>query len=131
MSSTKGHRLGERVRGRSNYVRFNVEGFPDDWHLTVNRIIGEGSHAASWIEFTNADRTVQPGICFFDLQRDGTIIDTSPTFGQIRMSYRLIVRTWLSVTDVADLLICREGHCSPGEGHLPPAYWVTPAPQVH
>jgi predicted ester cyclase len=70
----EGPQTRERVRGRSNYVRFNVEGFPDDWHLTVNRIIGEGLHAASWIEFTNADRTVQPGICFFDLQGDGTII---------------------------------------------------------
>ena len=70
----EGPQTRERVRGRSNYVRFNVEGFPGDWHLTVNRIIGEGLHAASWIEFTNADRTVQPGICFFDLQGDGTII---------------------------------------------------------
>ena len=46
----------------------------DDWHLVVIRIIAEGSHASSWIEFTNADGTVQPGLCFFDLQEDGTII---------------------------------------------------------
>jgi hypothetical protein len=37
----------ERVRGRAAYVRFNVEGFPGDWHLTVQRIVGEGRHGAS------------------------------------------------------------------------------------
>lgn len=38
----EGPQTRERVRGRANYVRFNVEGFPGDWHLVVNRIIGEG-----------------------------------------------------------------------------------------
>ena len=62
----------ERVRGRAAYVRFNAEGFPGDWHLTVERIIGEGRHAASWIEFSDAgDR--YPGLCFFDLDEDGRI----------------------------------------------------------
>ena len=41
----------ERVRGRTAYMRFNIEGFPGDWHLNVERIIGEGRHAASWVEF--------------------------------------------------------------------------------
>ncbi len=70
----EGPQTRERVRGRSNYVRFNMEGFPGGWHLEVNRIIGDGLHASSWIQFTNADGTVQPGLCFFDLQDDGTIV---------------------------------------------------------
>ena len=62
----------ERVRGRTAYVRFNAEGFPGDWHLTVQRIIGEGRHGASWLEFSDAgDR--YPGLCFFDLDEDGRI----------------------------------------------------------
>ena len=69
----EGPQTRERVRGRSNYIRFNVEGFPGDWQLQVVRIVGEGEHAASWIEFTNADGTVQPGLCFFDLDPDGNI----------------------------------------------------------
>jgi hypothetical protein len=43
----------ERVRGRIAYVRFNVEGFPRDWHITIQRIIGEGRHAASWLDFSD------------------------------------------------------------------------------
>src|SRR4249920_4039 len=62
----RGPQTREQVRGRDPYIRFNVEGFPYDWHLTVQRITGEGQHAASWIEFTGPDGT-QPGLCFFDL----------------------------------------------------------------
>jgi ketosteroid isomerase-like protein len=62
----------ERVRGRTAYVRFNAEGFPGDWHLTVQRIIGEGGHAASWLEFSDAGERY-PGLCFFDLDDDGRI----------------------------------------------------------
>ena len=62
----------EQVRGRDPYIRFNVEGFPYDWHLTVQRIVGEGQHAASWIEFTGPEGT-QPGLCFFDVADDGKI----------------------------------------------------------
>src|ERR1039458_7097885 len=51
----------EQVRGRAPYIRFNVEGFPYDWHLTVQRIVGEGQRAASWIEFTGPEGT-QPGL---------------------------------------------------------------------
>jgi predicted ester cyclase len=62
----------ERVRGRAAYLRFNVEGFPGDWHLNVERIVGEGRHAASWAEFSDAgDR--YPGVCFFDLDENGRI----------------------------------------------------------
>ena len=62
----------ERVRGRAAYMRFNVEGFPGPWHLEVERILGEGSHAASWIELTGPDGR-QPGLCFFELNEAGLI----------------------------------------------------------
>ena len=67
-----GPQTREQVRGRDPYIRFNVEGFTYDWHLTVQRIVGEGQHAASWIEFTGPEGT-QPGLCFFDLADDGMI----------------------------------------------------------
>ena len=63
----EGPQTRERVRGASNYLRFNIEGFPGDWHLRIIRIVGQDRHAASWIDFTNADGTSQPGICFFEL----------------------------------------------------------------
>ena len=69
----EGPQTRERVRGRANYVRFNTEGFPGAWHVAIIRIVGEGLHAASWTDFTNADGTTQPGLCFFDLREDGTI----------------------------------------------------------
>ncbi len=62
----------ERVRGRTAYVRFNVEGFPGAWHLVVERIISEGAEAASWIESTGTEGT-QPGLCFFTLNEAGLI----------------------------------------------------------
>ena len=62
----------ERVRGRAAYVRFNAEGFPGDWHLEVERIAGQGRHAASWIQMTDAGERY-PGLCFFDLDDDGRI----------------------------------------------------------
>ncbi len=68
----RGPQTREQVRGRDAYIRFNAEGFAYDWHLTVQRIVGEGQHAASWIEFTGPDGT-QPGLCFFDLADDGKI----------------------------------------------------------
>ena len=69
----EGPQTRERIRGRAAYVRFNVEGFPGDWRLRVVRIIGEGRGAASWIDFTNADGTTQPGLCFFELNDDNRI----------------------------------------------------------
>jgi hypothetical protein len=68
----RGPQTREQVRGRDSYIRFNAEGFTYDWHLTVQRITGEGRHAASWIEFTGPQGT-QPGLCFFDLADDGKI----------------------------------------------------------
>jgi hypothetical protein len=68
----RGPQAREQVRGRDPYIRFNAEGFPYDWHLTVQRIVGEGQHAASWIEITGPGGS-QPGLCFFDLADDGKI----------------------------------------------------------
>ena len=68
----RGPQAREQVRGREAYLRFNVEGFPYDWHIAVQQIIGEGLHAASWIEATAGEDT-QPGLCFFDLGDDGRI----------------------------------------------------------
>jgi hypothetical protein len=68
----RGPQTREQVRGREAYIRFNVEGFTYDWHLTVQRIVGEGQHAASWIEFTGPEGR-QPGLCFFELGHDGRI----------------------------------------------------------
>jgi SnoaL-like domain len=69
----EGPQTRERVRGRDAYQRFSIEGFAGDWHLEVIRIVGEDRHAASWIQFTNADGSVQPGLCFSDLDRRGRI----------------------------------------------------------
>jgi hypothetical protein len=69
----EGPQTRERVRGVSDYVRFNVEGFPGPWHLEIVRVVGEGQNAASWIEFTNDEGTVQPGLCFFELNGEGRI----------------------------------------------------------
>lgn len=61
----------ERIRGKETYVRFNRE-YPGDWHLTVERLVADGRHAATWIQFT-VDGDPQPGLCFFDLNEHGLI----------------------------------------------------------
>ena len=68
----RGPQAREQVRGRQAYIRFNAEGFTGDWHIAVKQVVGEGLHAASWIEFTRGEGT-QPGLCFFDLGDDGRI----------------------------------------------------------
>jgi hypothetical protein len=68
----RGPQAREQVRGREAYIRFNVDGFTYDWHIAVQQIIGEGPHAASWIEATVPDGTLT-GLCFFDLGDDGRI----------------------------------------------------------
>jgi ketosteroid isomerase-like protein len=62
----------ERVRGRAAYLRFNAEGFPGDWQLTVQRIVAEGRSAASWIQMSDQGDTY-PGLCFFELDDDGLV----------------------------------------------------------
>jgi hypothetical protein len=68
----RGPQTREQVRGREAYIRFNAEGFAYKWHLVVERIVGEGRHAASWVEFTTAEDTLV-GLCFFELDEDGLI----------------------------------------------------------
>jgi ketosteroid isomerase-like protein len=67
-----GPQTRERVRGREAYLRFNTEGFPGNWHLTVHRIVGQGQHAASWIEMSDVGDHY-PGLSFFELDGDGRI----------------------------------------------------------
>jgi SnoaL-like domain len=62
----------ERVRGRAAYIRFNSEGFPGPWHLTVQRIVAERRCAASWIQMSGSEGTY-PGLCFFDIDHEGQI----------------------------------------------------------
>jgi hypothetical protein len=62
----------ERVHGRAAYVRFCAEGFTSDWHLTAERIVGEGQHGASWVRFSD-DGDHYSGVCFFDLDDAGLI----------------------------------------------------------
>ena len=62
----------ERVRGREAYVRFNVDGFPGEWHVELVRAVGEGRHATTWIRFLR-DGEVDTGISFFDLDEAGLI----------------------------------------------------------
>lgn len=62
---------GERIRGRERYVQFNAE-YPGDWAVTPVRIVGTGSHGASWTRFV-VDGGEQTGLCFFDLDEAGLI----------------------------------------------------------
>ena len=93
----RGPQTREQVRGRDAYLRFNVEGFGYDWHIAVRRIIGEGQHAASWIEFDGQEGT-QPGLCFFELGDDGRIARITAS-GPIRTSFRPAVLTWSNATE--------------------------------
>jgi hypothetical protein len=62
----------ERVRGRDAYVRFNVE-FPGDWQVQIERVVGDGARAASWITF-EVDAQKMPGLTFFDLNDAGELV---------------------------------------------------------
>ncbi len=62
---------GEWVQGRAAYVRFNAE-YPGQWHVEVERAIGDGTHAATWIRFI-VDGATQPALTFLDLADDGRI----------------------------------------------------------
>ncbi len=61
----------ERVSGRAACIRFNAE-FPGDWHLSVERAIGDESGGASRIRFVNGD-AVETGITFFDFDDHGRV----------------------------------------------------------
>jgi hypothetical protein len=62
----------ERIRGRDGYVRFNAE-YPGDWHVRVERVIGEDRHAATWTRFTVGGDT-QSALTFLELGADELIV---------------------------------------------------------
>jgi hypothetical protein len=59
----RGPQAREQVRGRRDYLRFNAEGFAYEWHIEVQRILGDGLHGASWVEITVPNGT-DTGVCF-------------------------------------------------------------------
>jgi ketosteroid isomerase-like protein len=61
----------ERIRGRAAYLQFNRE-YPGDWHVTVERVVAEGNHAATWTRVA-VDGDEQPALTFLDLDADGLI----------------------------------------------------------
>jgi len=63
----------ERVTGREAFVRFCADGFPGEWHIAVERAVGQGRHAASWVRWSPGDDASQSGLSFFDLGADGLI----------------------------------------------------------
>jgi ketosteroid isomerase-like protein len=86
----------ERVRGRQAYRRFNSEGFPGHWQVTVVRIVGEGRHAASWIEMADGGDHYY-GVCFFDMDESGRIVritDFWPTPTEVPASRAYLVERY-------------------------------------
>jgi ketosteroid isomerase-like protein len=61
----------ERIRGRAAYVQFNRE-YPGDWQVEVERVVGDGAHAATWTRFRVGGQE-QPALTFLDLDADGRI----------------------------------------------------------
>jgi SnoaL-like domain len=84
----------ERVRGREAYVRFSTEGFPGDWHLRVERIVGEDRHAASWTQFSDADDEY-PG-CASSISMRKAPSPGSSTFGPRLTTFQKPAPTWWS-----------------------------------
>ncbi|WP_248580798.1 nuclear transport factor 2 family protein [Nocardioides sp. InS609-2] len=61
----------ERVIGRDDYVKFNVD-YPGDWHLSVRRVVADERGGASWLDFTVGTETMT-GISFFTFDDDGLV----------------------------------------------------------
>jgi SnoaL-like domain len=102
----------EQVRGRAAYLRFNIEGFPGDWHLAVERVVGEDRHAASWIQFP-VRAAPSPDCASSTLTTTGS--PGSPTSGPTHTNFPPDAHTWWSVTD-------RPGCRPPGHMTLPPGH---------
>lgn len=62
----------ETVRGREDYVEFNRT-FPGDWHVRIDRIVGQPDAAVSWTTFTVGEEEMT-GVCFFTIA-DGRIAE--------------------------------------------------------
>lgn len=61
----------ERIRGRENYLRFNIE-YPGDWHITVHRLTGDATNAAAWVKWRVGDDAGN-AVMFFEADGDGRI----------------------------------------------------------
>jgi hypothetical protein len=61
----------ERILGRPDFLRFNVE-YPGDWHLTVRRIVADGRSAALWIDARVGDEP-QTACVWLGLSEQGLI----------------------------------------------------------
>ncbi|GLI02373.1 nuclear transport factor 2 family protein [Phytohabitans aurantiacus] len=61
----------ERIRGKADYLRFNEE-YPGDWHATLVRAVGQGTHAATWVSVTT-DGEEQSALTFFQFDEQGLI----------------------------------------------------------
>lgn len=61
----------EVVRGREAYLRFNRE-FPGDWHLTLDRVLVDGSGAMSRATVTVGGESMT-GLCLFEMDGEGRI----------------------------------------------------------
>lgn len=62
----------EVVYGRADYVEFNRT-FPGDWHVRIDRIVGQPGSAVSWTTFT-VDGVAMTGLCFFTIT-DGLVAE--------------------------------------------------------
>ncbi|GAB3983653.1 nuclear transport factor 2 family protein [Plantactinospora veratri] len=62
----------ERILGRAAFLRFNIE-YPGDWHVSVERVVGEGAHAASWVRVGYQGEEL-PALSFFEFDDAGLIV---------------------------------------------------------
>ncbi|GLZ76131.1 hypothetical protein Afil01_09380 [Actinorhabdospora filicis] len=61
----------ERVLGKDNYLRLNME-YPGDWHISIHRLTGDDERAASWVK-ARLDGETSDAVMFFEAAPDGRI----------------------------------------------------------
>ena len=61
----------ERIRGRSAFVRFNME-YPGDWHLRVRRVVADGRFAGLWLD-TRVGADEQDACVWIEVSGQGLI----------------------------------------------------------
>ena len=61
----------ERIRGRTDYLEFNVR-YPGDWHLDPKVVIGDERRAVVWFAF-RLDEDTGDGQVFLEVGEDGLI----------------------------------------------------------
>ncbi|NHA66988.1 nuclear transport factor 2 family protein [Phycicoccus flavus] len=62
----------EVVRGLDAYLRFNRE-YPGDWHLDIDRVLGDEEGAMSRTTFTVGGEEMT-GLCLFRMDAEGRIV---------------------------------------------------------